>query len=56
MIGYKDEIVWDSSMPDGTPQKLLDVSKLFSTGWRPSYTFKEALSLTVDDYISQFQP
>ena len=34
-IGYDGSIVWDSSMPDGTPRKLLDVSRLTSLGWKP---------------------
>lgn len=54
LIGYKDEIVWDTSMPDGTPQKLLDVTKLFSMGWKPTHTFKEALAMTVKNYLCQF--
>ena len=40
---FKGEIVNDTSRPDGTPRKLLDVRKIFSLGWRPSYCLSEGL-------------
>jgi GDP-L-fucose synthase len=36
IVGFDGEIHWDSSKPDGTPRKLLDVSKLSELGWKPS--------------------
>jgi GDP-L-fucose synthase len=35
ITGFTGKIVWDSTKPDGTPQKLLDVTKLTELGWRP---------------------
>ena len=35
VVGYQGEIIWDTSKPDGTPRKLMDVSKLKSLGWQP---------------------
>ncbi|MGZ8186390.1 MAG: GDP-L-fucose synthase [Methylobacter sp.] len=46
VVGYQGKIIWDSSKPDGTPRKLMDVSKLKSLGWRPQIPLKEGLSST----------
>jgi GDP-L-fucose synthase len=45
-VGFTGELVTDPSKPDGTPRKLLDVSRLFATGWRPSITLAEGLRQT----------
>jgi GDP-L-fucose synthase len=45
-VGFKEELVFDSSKPDGTPQKLLDVSKLTSTGWVARTQLREGLADT----------
>lgn len=42
-VGYRGEIVWDASKPDGTPRKLMDVAKLTALGWRPAYDLKTGL-------------
>jgi GDP-L-fucose synthase len=44
--GYEGRMVFDTSMPDGTFQKLLDVSKINSLGWQPSIGFEEGLART----------
>jgi dTDP-D-glucose 4,6-dehydratase len=43
VIGYEGEIVFDTSKPDGTPRKLLDVSRLRALGWQPSMPLEEGL-------------
>lgn len=43
VVGFQGPMKLDPSKPDGTPQKLLDVSKLFSTGWRPRYSLRNGL-------------
>jgi GDP-L-fucose synthase len=48
VIGYEGRIVQDPSYPDGTPQKLLDVSKLTALGWRAKMPLEEGLSKTYD--------
>lgn len=44
IIGYRGEIVFDTSKPDGTPRKLLDVSKLHSMGWKASIDLADGIS------------
>ncbi len=43
VVGYEGEVVWDSSKPDGTPRKVLDVSKLSSLGWQPEFPLKKGI-------------
>jgi GDP-L-fucose synthase len=51
-IGYRGKIIWNSSKPDGAKQKLLDSSKLFSSGWYPKFTLKQGIRDTVEWYVS----
>ena len=51
VVGYTGEIIYDPSYPDGTPRKLLDSTKLFSMGWKPSIELEEGLRETYTDYI-----
>jgi GDP-L-fucose synthase len=46
VVGYEGEIVYDKSRPDGTPRKLLDVSKLHNLGWRASIPLREGIEQT----------
>ncbi len=46
VVGYQGEIDWDTSMPDGTPRKLLDVSRMRSLGWEAKTGLKEGLEKT----------
>ena len=50
IIGYEGNIIWDSSKPDGTPRKLLDVSKIKSLGWKHSINLKEGIKRTYEWY------
>ena len=49
-VGYQGETKWDHTKPDGTPQKLLDVSKLHEAGWRHSIGLSEGIEATVEWY------
>ena len=44
IVGYKGKIIFDSSKPDGTPRKLMDVSKLSSLGWKASISLKKGIA------------
>ncbi|GAB7141806.1 GDP-L-fucose synthase family protein [Mycobacterium riyadhense] len=49
-VGYDGETRWDSTKPDGTPRKLLDVSVLREAGWRPAISLREGIEATVAWY------
>jgi GDP-L-fucose synthase len=49
-IGFTGEILTDSSKPDGTPRKLLDISKIKATGWHPAVPFKDGLAAAYQDF------
>ncbi len=50
IVGFEGDIVYDHIHPDGTPRKLLDSSKLFSLGWKPSISLDDGLKETYEDY------
>lgn len=50
VVGFEGETEWDTSKPDGTPQKLLDVSKLREAGWEASIGLREGIESTVAWY------
>lgn len=52
VVGYKGRIEWDPSKPDGTPRKLLDVSKLKSLGWEYKTELKDGIRLTYEDFLN----
>ena len=54
-IDYHGEIVWDSSKPDGTPRKLLDISKLQHLGWVAKTSLKKGIKLTFQNYIEELK-
>ncbi len=53
IVGYRGEILWDSSKPDGTPRKLLDVSKLTALGWQPQISLEEGIRRTYVEYVGK---
>ena len=55
IIEYDGEIIWDSSKPDGTPRKLLDISKLNKLGWKPKFKLGEGIKLTLKNYIEEIK-
>ena len=53
VVGYSGELKFDSGKPDGTPRKLLDVSRLTSLGWRPTVGLGEGLVLSYSDFLER---
>ncbi len=50
VIGYQGEITFDKTKPDGTPRKLLDVTKLHELGWKPKIELKDGIKMTYEEY------
>jgi GDP-L-fucose synthase len=53
VVGYTGAIVWDSSKPDGTPRKLLDSSRLYSSGWTPHIALRDGLASSYRWFLDQ---
>ena len=49
-VGFSGKTLWDTAKPDGTPQKLLDISKARGLGWAPKTQLKKGIALAVEDY------
>ena len=52
-VGFKGNIVFDITMPDGTPKKLLDTSKINALGWKPKITLYDGIKNTIADFIKK---
>lgn len=50
-IGYEGEIIWDTTKPDGTPRKLMDVSKAHSLGWKHEISLEEGIKKTYANFL-----
>ena len=53
VVGYEGELVFDTTKPDGTPRKLLNVEKLKALGWSAQTTLEEGLEKTYEWYINR---
>jgi len=53
VVGFRGRIAWDTSKPDGTPQKLLDVSRLAELGWRATIPLRAGLERTYASYLAE---
>ena len=53
VIGFRGEIAWDASKPDGTPRKLLDVSRLTGLGWRARTGLREGVAMAYRDFLAR---
>lgn len=54
ITGFKGDLEFDTSKPDGTPRKLMDVSKLHSYGWRHNTGMKEGVRLAYNDFLTRY--
>jgi GDP-L-fucose synthase len=54
IVGFKGKIVLDTSKPDGTPRKLMDVSKLHNLGWKHKIALEEGIKLVVEEVKDKF--
>ena len=55
VIGHEGDILWDSSKPDGTPRKLMDVSKMKEVGWQSSTELNEGIAKTYAWFLENIE-
>lgn len=55
VVGYEGEIKWNTDKPDGTPRKLMDVSKLHALGWKHTIDLEEGISRTYQDFLEKIE-
>ena len=53
IVGFEGELKFDTSKPDGTPRKLMDVSKLHSKGWKHKVSLKEGIKMAYQDFLTK---
>jgi GDP-L-fucose synthase len=51
VVGFGGELVWDATKPDGTPRKLLDISKIRALGWKPAIPLRDGIQRTYDWFL-----
>jgi GDP-L-fucose synthase len=51
IVGYSGRIVWDANKPDGTPRKVLDITKVSNLGWKPTISLDQGIAATVEWYL-----
>jgi GDP-L-fucose synthase len=56
IVGFSGDFIFDQSMPDGTPRKLLDVSRINELGWRHQISLEEGIKALCGWYMENFQP
>jgi GDP-L-fucose synthase len=55
VVGYEGEVHWNTDKPDGTPRKLMDVSRLHNMGWKHTTELKDGLELTYQDFLANVE-
>jgi GDP-L-fucose synthase len=55
IVGHQGDIVWDSSKPDGTPRKLMDISKMHALGWKHKVDLEEGIQKTYDWFLENIE-
>ena len=51
LVGYKGELIWDTSKPNGTPRRALDTSKMDALGWKAKTSLEDGLRITIDWFL-----
>lgn len=55
IIGHQGEIIWDASKPDGTPRKLMDISKMHELGWKHQINLEKGIQQTYDWFLTNIE-
>jgi GDP-L-fucose synthase len=56
IVGYNGDMVWDRSKPDGTPRKLMDVSRIHGSGWKHIVELAQGIKLAYDSFLNTVNP
>jgi len=56
VVGFRGELRWDRSKPDGTPRKLLDVSKIKKLGWQPTISLRDGVARFYEWFLDNYVP
>jgi GDP-L-fucose synthase len=54
VVGFHGDLAWDTTKPDGTPRKLLDVTKLRALGWQPSISLRDGIARTYEWFLANY--
>ena len=54
IVGFRGDIRWDSTKPDGTPRKFLDISRMKALGWSPKIPLETGLRGAYQDFLTRF--
>ena len=54
VVGFDGDLIWDATKPDGTPRKLLDVTKLGALGWKPSIPLRDGIARTYEWFLANY--
>jgi GDP-L-fucose synthase len=52
VVGFNGELAWDTTKPDGTPRKLLDVTRIRALGWQPEIALREGIARTYEWFLA----
>ena len=52
IVGFDGELVWDATKPDGTPRKLLDVTRIRALGWQPEIPLRKGIAQTYEWFLA----
>jgi GDP-L-fucose synthase len=56
VVGFGGDLIWDTSKPDGTPRKVLDVGRINALGWRAATDLETGLARTYAWYLHRIEP
>lgn len=56
VVGFDGELTWDANKPDGTPRKLLNITKLLALGWKPSIALRDGIARTYEWFLANHVP
>jgi GDP-L-fucose synthase len=56
VVGFRGELKWDRSKPDGTPRKLLDISKIKKLGWQPTISLRDGVAQLYEWFLDNYAP